>query len=144
MPSPMTNYDTIERLESRLTRLIEGTLVKKEGQVGFLIGLNCLDDILIKQQSGDPAIADIIDFMTRYRSWRDGNTLNTAQRKRLAEFLERLYHNLLDHDDADSLKLAEEVKDWLRTQGNGAFRLTLKAKKEEVSLAGNRHAAGRI
>jgi len=131
----MSDLATIERLESRLVQLVDGMLAQKSDQMEFLIGLNRLDDILIVLKHGKPVNNWVMLFLNEYSHWRDENGLNRAQKKRLGGFLADLHQNLLDFGDADSLKLAEEIKDWLRSLGEGAFRLTLKRPKEQVSLA---------
>lgn len=130
----MSDLATIERLESRLVRLIDGMLARKSDQMEFLIGLNRLDDILLVLKKGKPVNNWVTLFLNDYGYWRDGNVLNRAQKKRLGSFLADLHQNLLEYGDADSLKLAEEVKEWLRSIGDGAFRLTLKRPKEQASL----------
>lgn len=135
----MTRYRTIERLETRLTRLVEGMLEKKADQVDFLIGLNRLDDILVDHRKGQPISDRVIRFLHDYRSWRHGGVLSKAQNKRLGGFLGELFEALRENGDPDSLKLSEEVKDWLRTMGDGAFRITLKRPAEKVPLADRFH-----
>jgi hypothetical protein len=76
----------------------------------------------------------VTQFFEEYRHWLNKDGLNKAQRKRLGGFLTELHQCLIDNDDADYLKLAEEAKSWLQTFGNGAIRLTLKRTKEEASL----------
>jgi len=131
----MATTETLDRLESHLTRLIDGTLERKAGQVDFLIGLNQLDDILRSHEQGGPIADRAARFLTDYQGWQDKGALTAAQRKRLSEFLGDLFQRLHDGNDPDGRKLAEEVKEWLRAMGDGAFRLVLKRPKEQVSLA---------
>lgn len=130
----MADIATIERLESRLVRLVEGMLARKSGQMDFLIQLNRLDDILIDHQQGRLISESVRLFLEEYPRHFDKNGLKKDQRKRLGSFLNELLQSLLEINDADSLKLAEEVKDRLRDLGDGAFRLILKRPKEQVSL----------
>jgi hypothetical protein len=130
----MTTSATFERLETNLTRLIEKTLTQKGDQIDFLIGLNRLDDLLLAHQAGKPIADDTAVFLDRYRHWRDGDVLGESAKKRLGGFLSELLTALKEEDSADSLKLAEEVKAWLRSLGDGSFRLTLKRPAEKMSL----------
>lgn len=130
----MADMATIERLELRLSQLVDGMLRRKSEQMDFLIGLNRLDDILLENQQGHPINDSVMQFMSDYRSWRKPDALNAGQRKRLGGFLVDLQQSLLDKNDADGAKLADEVKDWLLGLGDGSFRLTLKRPKEQVSL----------
>ncbi len=125
---------TIERMESRLTQLVDGLLARKSDKIGFLVGLNRLDDILLENQQGRPINDSVMQFLSDYRLWREPDSLDAGQRKRLGGFLVDLQQNLSNKHDADSLKLADEVKDWLLGLGDGTFRLTLKRPKEQVSL----------
>jgi len=131
----MSDLATIERLESRLVQLVDGMMAQKSDRMGFLIGLNRLDDILIDQGQGKPVNDRVMLFLKEYHFWREENALNKGQKKRLGSFLVDLHQNLLGSGDADSQKLSEEVKEWLRGLGDGTFRLTLKRPKEQVSVA---------
>jgi hypothetical protein len=131
----MATIETIERMESQLVKLVDGMLARKADQMDFLIGLNRLDDILLAHQRGIQATSWVTRFLEEYGRWRSSDVLDKGQRKRLGGFLAEIHQCLLDNDDADSLKTAEEIKDWLRECGDGAFRLTLKKPKEQASLA---------
>ena len=131
----MATMETLNRLESHLTRLIDGMLERKADQVNFLLGLNQLDDILRLHEQGKPVADKTARFLADYQGWQDKEALTPAQRKRLSEFLGDLFQRLHEGSDPDGRKLAEEVKEWLRAMGDGAFRLVLKRPKEQMPLA---------
>ena len=130
----MADIATIERMETRLVQLVDGLLAQKSDRMEFLIGLNRLDDILIDHRNGQPITEALTGFLNDLRHWRNDNVLQPAQRKRLSGFLSETFQALMEATDADGMKLAEEVKEWLREMGGGAFRLTLKRPKEQTSL----------
>jgi hypothetical protein len=130
----MTNSTSIDRLESHLIQLIDGMLARKSATIDFLVGLNRLDDILIEHREGQPISDPVTRFLQDYDGWRRGEGLDAAQRKRLGGFLVDLFQALMDRGDADSMKLADEVKGWMHDLGDGVFRLTLKRPKEQASL----------
>ncbi|MEZ5359693.1 MAG: hypothetical protein R3F48_12815 [Candidatus Zixiibacteriota bacterium] len=130
------NYSTtIERLENRLTHLIDGMLERKGIQVDFLIGLNHLDDILQKHRAGKPIAPELARFIAEYRELFTAKSLTIAQKKRLGEILSQFYRDLIGNKDADSDKIADEIKDWLKELGDGSFRITLKGPSEQASLS---------
>lgn len=131
----MSSPQAIDRLEARLTRLIEEMLVGKKAEIDFLTGLNRLDDILLDLEQGRQVTAPMLQFMSEHRSWLDQSVLDKNQKSRLIQIMRSFSDRLSYRDDADSLKLLEEVKEWLKTFGDGAFRLTLKASREEATLA---------
>lgn len=131
----MTTTDTLNRLESHLTRLIDGMLERKADQLDFLTGLNRLDDILRLHEQGQPIADKATRFLADYRRWQETEALTPAQRKRLSEFLGDLFQRLHDTNDPGSQKAADEVKERLRMMGDGAFRLVLKRPQEQAPLA---------
>lgn len=131
----MIENQTKHRLETRLAQLIEGMLAGKESAIDFMIGLNRLDDILILRETGNTVTTDLIGFLTDYRHWLNEGVLDKTQKGRAGRMLNRLGEALAADDTADSLKLVEEIKDWVKTLGGGAFRLTLHGTKEQASLA---------
>jgi len=131
----MTDLQTIEKLENRLTRLVDGMLMRKSDQADFLIGLNRLDDILIDHHQGRPITDRVRRFLEDYRSWREEKRLSAGQKKKIGPFLMDLRQGLIGKGDADSEKLAEEIKNWLRDINGGTFRITLKRPSEQPSLA---------
>ncbi|MCK5125576.1 MAG: hypothetical protein KAR42_04915 [candidate division Zixibacteria bacterium] len=131
----MTNAQTLERLESRLTQLIDGMLARKGKQVGFLIGLNQLDDILVRHQRGMPITKDLALFIAEYRDIFIKSGLSVGQKKRLGEILSIFYRDLIGNSDADSDKLSDEIKDWLKDLGDRSFSIILKGPEEKASLS---------
>ncbi len=131
----MIRTETINRLEARLTHLMEGALVKKESQIDFLIGLNRLDDIIIDLREGHPAADNLTRFLSRHRAWLEDGSLDSSQRKRLGVFLNSLNQELLNRHDTDHFKLAEEIREWSQKLGTGSLKLTFKSSGEQASLA---------
>lgn len=130
------NYSTtIERLEERLTHLIDGMLERKGIQVDFLIGLNQLDDILQRHNSGKLVTNELAGYIAEYREIFTAKTLAGPHKKRLGEALSIFYRDFLGSKDADSDKLADEIKDWLKELGDHSFKITLKGPTEQASLA---------
>jgi hypothetical protein len=136
----MANSESLHLLEARIGRLIDGILAHKESQMDFLIGLNRLDDLLIDHQQGRPINKNLTKFLIENRAWLDKAILDKSQRKQLGEYLNVLFQVMVKIGDADCLKLAEEIKTWQHTLGNGAIRLTLKGPKEQVSLTDRFHS----
>jgi len=136
----MIRAETIDRLEYSLSRLVDNMLVGKESQIDFLIGLNQLDDILVDLTQGKNVTGRLAQFLTNHRTWPDDGGLDASQKRRLGELLGGLSQALMTRSDGDSLKLANEVNEWSQRFGNRAVRLTLKASKEEASLADRFHA----
>ena len=131
----MTDLATLERLENRLVFLIEGMLERKGRQVDFLIGLNLLDDILIRHRQGMPIARELAIFIANYRSIFTKTSLTDPQKKRLGEILSIFYRDLIGNQDSDSDKITDEIKEWLKDLGGRAFAITLKGPKEQASLA---------
>lgn len=131
----MTYTTTIERLESRLSHLIDGMLERKGIQVDFLIGLNHLDDILCRHQAGQPITRELAQFIAEYRELFTGQSLGKPHKKRLGEILSIFYGDLIGNKDADSDKISDEIKEWLKELGDQSFRITLKGPTEQASLA---------
>ena len=136
----MIRAETIDRLEYSLSRLVDNMLVGKESQIDFLIGLNQLDDILVDLTQGKNVTGYLAQFLTNHRTWLDDGTLDASQKRRLGELLAGLSQAFMTRSDGDSLKLASEVNEWSQGIGNRAVRLTLKASREEASLADRFHA----
>lgn len=131
----MADIKSIERLESRLTQLIEGTLEQKKDQVAFLRALNRIDDLVINFDPGQSITPDVTAFLNTYRESLKKETLSDSQRKRLGDFLSELMQRVRQREDGDSQKLADEIRQWLRDLGGGGFRITLKRPAEQATLA---------
>jgi len=131
----MTDLKTIERLETRLTHLIESQLTRKKDQIDFLLGLNRIDDLLVDHERGHGVTAGVAGFLAEYRSRLRSETMTAAQRRRLGDFLSALFQRLRDIHDGDSAKLADEIKEWISSLGEGGFRLILKKPQEQAPLA---------
>jgi len=131
----MTDLKTIERLETRLTHLIESQLTRKKDQIDFLLGLNRIDDLLVDHERGRGVTSDVAGFLAEYRSRLRSETMTAAQRRRLGDFLSELFQRLRDSHDGDSAKLADEIKEWISSLGEGGFRLILKKPQEQAPLA---------
>ena len=71
----MMGHEHINQLETRLTKLVDRMLADKGTQVDFLIGLNQLDDVLLKLQAGQSVNADISAFFAENKSWLENNIL---------------------------------------------------------------------
>jgi len=125
----------IERLESRLKELIEGTLEQKQEQIVFLSALNRIDDLIIGFDRGETVTSEVASLLDTYRGSLHKESLSESQRKRLGEFLSELMQRIRQHEDGDSQKLADEIRQWLRELGGGGFRITLKRPAEQVTLA---------
>jgi hypothetical protein len=132
----MADIKSIERLESRLKQLIEGTLAQKKEQIAYLRALNRIDDLVIDFDHGDSITSDVTVFLNDYRDMLKKKSLSDSQQKRLGEFLSELMQRIRQREDGDSQKLADEIRQWLRDLGGGGFRITLKRPAEQVSLAG--------
>ncbi len=131
----MADIASIERLESRLTQLIEGTLEQKKDQITFLRALNRIDDLVINFDRGQLKTSDVTELLNTYRGVLKKDSLSESQRKRLGEFLSELMQRVRQREDGDSQKLADELRGWLRDLGGGGFRITLKRPAEQASLA---------
>lgn len=131
----MTDIKSIERLESRLKQLIEGTLEQKRDQISFLAALNRIDDMVVDFDRGESITADLTTFLNDYRGSLKVESVTGSQRKRLLDFLSELMQRIRQRQDGDSQKLADEIRQWLRDLGGGGFRITIKRPAEEVSLA---------
>ncbi len=131
----MADIKSIERLESRLKQLIEGTLAHKKEQITFLGALNRIDDLVINFDRGDSITSDITVLLNDYRTTLNKESLSDSQRKRLGDFLSELMQRIRQREDGDSQKLADEIRQWLRDLDSGGFRITIKRPAEQVSLA---------
>lgn len=131
----MADIKSIERLESRLKELIEGTLEQKKEQVAFLRALNRIDDLVINFDRGQTITSDVTAFVNKYRESLKKESLSDSQRKRLGDFLSELMQRVRQREDGDSQKLADELRRWLGDLGGGGFRITLKRPAEQASLA---------
>jgi len=131
----MTDLKTIERLETRLTHLIESQLTRKKDQIDYLLGLNRIDDLLVEHGRGHGVTEGVASFLAEYRPRLQSETMTAAQRRRLGDFLSELLQRLRDSNDGDSAKLADEVREWISSLGEGGFRLILKKPQEPAPLA---------
>lgn len=125
----------MNRLEEQLSRLVEGMLARKGNEVDFLVGLNQLDDILIRLRQGEPIDSSLTQFLSDHRNWLDSGGLSPGQKKRLGQLLKALFEALSTQSDSAQLKLANEVREWSRTLGQAPLRLILKASKEQMPSA---------
>jgi len=128
----MIEHKTMNRLEGQLSRLVDGMLARKGNEIDFLIGLNRLDDILIKLRQGESIDALLSQFLSDHRYWLDPVSLNAGQKKRLGQLLKALSEELSAKDDSTQHKLADEVREWSRSLGQAPSRLILKAPKEQL------------
>lgn len=128
----MNDLKTLDRLEDRLVSLVDGMLIRKASQIDFLVLLNRLDDILTAIQNGKQIVTSLSALLIEFPDTADH--LSSAQRGRLGQLLTALYGQLVQHDDLDHRKLAEEVKNKLQAFGGRITRLSLKRPEEKASL----------
>lgn len=126
---------SLARLETGLAHLIDGMLARQDSRFGFLLAVNRLDDILHAYQNGVPVPDQLAEFLDQDPVKFPVEKLSGTQRHWLAEYYSLLYEQLISHEDAASARLIEELKDRLKKLGQGIFRLTLKAPREQASLA---------
>lgn len=131
----MADIKNIERLESRLKQLIEGTLEQKKDQIAFLSALSRVDDLVAAFDRGESITEDLTAFLDKYRSSLRNESLSDSQRKRFGDFLSELMQRIRQREDGDCQKLAGEFRQWLHDLGGGGFRITLKRPAEQISLA---------
>lgn len=131
----MADIKSIERLESRLKQLIEGTLEQKKEQIAFLSALNRIDDLVADFDRGESITQGLTAFIDEYRGSLKKEALSDSQQKRLGQFLSELMQRIRQREDGDSQKLADELRQWLREIGGGGFRITIKKPAEQASLA---------
>jgi hypothetical protein len=128
------NLHTLDRLETGLTQLLDGMLDQMGERRAFLLEIGQLDDIWEKLEAGSPVLENLTDFVARNRNLRPPNMLSAQQRQLLGSYLSRIYPRLAVSGDPASVKAAEDIKEWLKSLGQGTLRLTLKAPKEETPL----------
>ncbi len=126
---------SLEQLEQRLERLIDGLLSAKGREIAFLSGLNRLDDIILAMRAGEASAVELAGFFRTHRDWLRPEALSDRQRARVTALVSELIQELQRFDDADSIKLGQEAIEWYQVLGNKKSRLTLKSSKEELSLA---------
>lgn len=126
---------TVDRLETRLSHLIDSMLARRSRQIDFLIGLNHLDDILLGLSENRPVAESVTQFLSDHQYWLANGYLDTYQKNRLGQFLSSLIESLINRDDNDHFKMAEEIKEWSQRLGTGSYRLILRSAGEQVPLA---------
>lgn len=130
----MNNVQSIDKLESQVSRLLDDMVAQKSTQIDFLIGLNQLDDLYEECQRGFLSEEKLSKFLSEKRSWLESIHQLPSQKSRAAKLLSGLYSDLIHKDESGYQKLAEELKIWIKSLGQGSFKLTLKKSEEKVSL----------
>ncbi|MEE9442821.1 MAG: hypothetical protein V3V99_09170 [candidate division Zixibacteria bacterium] len=109
-------------------------ITQKSPQIDFLIGLNQLDDIYSECRRGTLNEEKLTRFLSEKKGWLETIQSLPSQQSQAARLLSGLYNELIYYDDASYQKLAEELKIWIKSLGQGSFKLTLKKGEEKVPL----------
>lgn len=129
-----SNLQTLEHLESGLTHLVDSMLDQMGERREFLLEISRLDDLWHATEIGHADASAISSFIRKNRPRWQVEKMTAQQRKLLGSYLGCMYPRLAISGDLASAETAEEAKEWLKTLGQGAFRLTLKAPKDETPL----------
>ncbi|MFH1699128.1 MAG: hypothetical protein ABIE07_00960 [Candidatus Zixiibacteriota bacterium] len=130
----MSDIQTIDKLERQISQLLDDMLAEKSAQIDFLIGLNQLDDIYKECRQGILTEEKLASFLCEKKSWLETIQSLPTQKSRAAKLLSKLYSELAHKEETSYQKLAEELKIWIKSLGQGSFKLTLKKGEERVSL----------
>ncbi len=136
----MTRHEMLDKLETSLTRLVDGMVTDKQPQIDFLLGLDCLDDIVTDFQRGQNINDRLIEFFRQYRSWLGAGALDSHQKGKAGNMLRVLADGLGEQGGPELLKLAQEADEWSRKLALSPVRLTLRAATEQASLSDRFHA----
>lgn len=134
-----SNLQTLDRLETGLTQLLDEMLDQMGERRDFFLEVSQLDDLWEKIDGGQLQAESVSDFIIKNRNRWSGDRLTSQERRLLGSYLSRIYPRLATTGDATSARIAEETKEWLKSLGQGNLKLTLKAPKEELPLTERFH-----